>query len=79
MTDNSESTRIRFWERILRSRIIRDIFRIQVGFSFVRIWSMDVQMPRGTTIHLFDYLLYRRTNKEEPFEQWIRERELLIP
>jgi hypothetical protein len=40
---------------------------------------MDVQMPQGTTIHLFDYLLYRRTNKEEPFEEWLGKRELLSP
>jgi len=79
MTENSESTRIGLWERILRSRIIRGIFRIQVGFSFVRTWSMDVQVPRGTTIHFFDYLLYRRTNKGESFEEWIRKRELLSP
>jgi hypothetical protein len=38
-----------------------------------------VRSPRATNIHLFDYLLYRRTNREEPFEEWGEKRELLSP
>jgi hypothetical protein len=78
MTDD-ESARIGVCERVLRSRVIRGIVHIQAGFSLVRSWFMDVQVPQGTAIHLFDYLLYRRTKMEEPFEVWIKKRRLLFP
>jgi len=79
MMENSEPTQIGLRERILRSRTMRGIFRIHVGFSLVRTWSLDVQIPRGTVFHFFDYLLYRRTDQEEPFEEWVRKRELFNP
>jgi len=72
MAENNKSRKMRLGERILRSRIMRGIFRIQVGRSFFRVWSKDVRIPPRTTVHLFDYLLYRKTNEEEPFEEWIR-------
>jgi hypothetical protein len=79
MKENGKSMKIGLWERMLRSRTMRGIFHIQVGFSLVRSWALDVQIHRGTAIHFFDYLLYRRTNQEEPFEEWVRRRELLSP
>jgi len=66
-------------ERILGSRILRGIFRIHVEFSLIRSWSMDVQIPSGSAIHLFDYLLYHKTDKVEPFDEWIKTRELVDP
>lgn len=77
MTRSNKSKKIGWPERILRSRIIRGIFRLHIGVSFIRTWSGDVQVPHGTTVHLFDYLLYRRTGTEEPFMEWVRKRELL--
>jgi hypothetical protein len=59
--------------------MIRGVFRIHVGFAFVRSWAIDTQIPRVTSIHLFDYLLYRRRAREEPFEEWEKEREPLSP
>jgi len=40
---------------------------------------MDVQIPSGSAIHLFDYLLYHKTDKVEPFDEWIKTRELVDP
>jgi hypothetical protein len=79
MTANRHMQEIGPWERFLRSRAARGIFRIHVGFALVRNWATDTQVPRGTSIHLFDYLLYRRTDQQEPFEEWVRKRELLSP
>jgi hypothetical protein len=79
MAEDSKPGNIGLWERILRSRTMRGILRIHVGFSLIRSWSMDVQVPRRTAIHPFDYLLYHRTGEEEPFEEWIGKRELLSP
>jgi hypothetical protein len=55
------------------------VFRIHVGFALVRSWVLDTRSPHATSIHLFDYLLYRRTDREEPFEEWVKTRELLSP
>lgn len=77
MAKDKESTLIGVPERILRSRIARGIFRIHMGGSLVRTWSLDIQEPPGTSIHLFDYLLYRKTNKGETFLEWIKKRELI--
>jgi hypothetical protein len=68
-----------WWERILRSRAARGLFRIHVGWALVRSWALDARTPEATSIHLFDYLLYRRTDTEEPFEEWVKMRELLSP
>ena len=67
------------WERILRSRLVRGIFHVQVGLSMVRSWALDVQIPKGTRVHLFDILLWRRTGREEPLKEWVKKRELLLP
>jgi hypothetical protein len=64
-------------ERFLLSRLARSIFRIHMGCSLVRSWSLDVQMPTESSFHLFDYILYRKTNKGEPFNEWFKTRELL--
>lgn len=77
MAKDKESTLIGVPERILRSRIARGIFCIHMGGSLVRTWSLDIQEPPGTSIHLFDYLLYRKTNKGETFLEWIKKRELI--
>jgi len=74
ITEDNKSRKMGLWERILRSQTIRGIFRIHIGDSFIRIWSKDIVIPRGATVHLFDYLLYLKTNKGEPFEEWIRKR-----
>ena len=79
MSEGNNLQEMGLLERILRSRWVRGIVRIHAGVSLVRSWSQDVQVPRGTSIHLFDYLLYRRTGAEEPFEEWIQQRELLSP
>jgi len=63
MAENNKTRKMRLRERILCSRTMRGIFRIQVGGSFFRVLSKDVRIPSGTTVHLFDYLLYRKTNK----------------
>lgn len=76
MAKDNDSRDMGLAERILRSRSIRGIVRVHAGVSVVRSWSQDVQVPAGSSIHLFDYLLYRRTGAEEPFEVWIKEREL---
>jgi hypothetical protein len=39
---------------------------------------LDVQIPHGACIHLFDVLLWRRTGKDEPFEEWVEKRQLLL-
>jgi hypothetical protein len=79
MAANNHSQDFGLWERILRSRVARGVFRVHVGFAFVRSWALDGRSPRATSIHLFDYLLYRPTNREEPFEEWVKKRELLSP
>jgi hypothetical protein len=55
------------------------MFRIHVGFASVRSWSADVRIPHTTSIHLFDYVLYRMTDRAQSFENWVKERELLSP
>jgi hypothetical protein len=79
MSENNHSQESGLWERILRSRVARGVFRVHVGFASARSWALDVRSPRATSIHLFDYLLYRRTDREEPFEEWLRNRKLLSP
>jgi hypothetical protein len=76
---NNHSQEFGLWERILRSRMARGVLRVHVGFALVRSWSMDVRSPGMTSFHLFDCLLYRRTDREQPFEEWVKERELLSP
>jgi hypothetical protein len=77
MAEDEELTVMGVPERILRSRIARGIFRIHMGVSLIRSWSLDIQEPPGTSIHLFDYLLYRKTNKGETFQEWIKKLELI--
>jgi hypothetical protein len=79
MAANNHARGFGLWERILRSRLARGVFRIHVGFAFVRSWSADVRSPHATSIHLFDYLLYRMTDRAQPYEEWVKERELLSP
>jgi hypothetical protein len=76
---NNTSKKIGGLERILRSRVARGIFRIHMGLSLIRSWSKDVQVPQGTAIHLFDYLLYQKTNKDKPFKEWLKTRKLIDP
>jgi hypothetical protein len=76
---NKNSQEFGPWERILRSRVARGIVRIHIGYALFRSWAMDTQIPHATSIHLFDYLLYRRTDMEEPFEAWVKKRRLLSP
>jgi hypothetical protein len=76
---NNHSQEFGLWERILRSRMARGVLRVHVGFALVRSWSIDVRSPGTTSIHLFDYLLYRRSDPEEPFEEWLKKRQLLSP
>jgi hypothetical protein len=64
----------RWLEAFLRSRTARGLLRVQVGFSLIRSWSADVQVPRGSVVHLFDILLYRMSNQEKSFAEWLRER-----
>ncbi|MFT4889286.1 MAG: hypothetical protein ACI9YT_000195 [Halobacteriales archaeon] len=61
---------------VLRSRKLRGIVRIQAGFSLVRSHYADVRSPERTSAHLFDVMLYRREDPDEPFEEWIEHREL---
>jgi hypothetical protein len=79
MVDTDQSREMGLPERILRSRVMRGIFRLHMGASLVRSWSRDVQVPLGTSVHLFDYLLYRRTDRKEPFVEWVKNRKLLDP
>jgi hypothetical protein len=78
-SDTVHEKKIGIAERILRSRTMRGIVRIHAGGSLVRTWSGDIQIPRGTTLHLFDYLLYRRSGREKPLKEWLKERKLLSP
>jgi hypothetical protein len=59
--------------------VARGILRIHVGYALVRSWALDTQSPPATSVHLFDYLLYRRSDREVPFEEWVKTRELLSP
>ncbi|MGD2143047.1 MAG: hypothetical protein PVF54_01070 [Anaerolineae bacterium] len=77
VTKNNHRQAFGLWERTLRSWAARGVFRIHVGWAFVRSWAMGTQSPRGASIHLFDYLLYRSTDRGEPFEEWVGKRELL--
>lgn len=77
MGANNGAQEFGVWERILRSRVARGVLRIHVGYALVRSWALDKQTPHAKSIHLFDYLLYRRTEREEPFEEWVKTRELL--
>jgi hypothetical protein len=79
MADNYGLKGMNFQEKILRSRTLRGIFRIHMGCSIVRSWSRDIEIPSGSSVHLFDYLLYRKTNQGEPFDEWIKTRTLLDP
>ncbi|MCD6147759.1 hypothetical protein J7J18_00060, partial [bacterium] len=47
-------------ERILGSKVLRGIFRIQIGGSIIRIWSKDKTIPKKTSVHLFDYLSHKK-------------------
>lgn len=79
MSEERESTEVGLWERVLRSRAVRGLIRIHAGGSLVRSWSADAQIPRGSSVHLFDYLLYRRSDTDQPFEAWLETRELWPP
>jgi hypothetical protein len=79
MAANEEAREIGMLERLFRSRILRGIVHIHAGFSLVRSWALDIQIPHGTAVHLFDFWLYRLTGSKEPFQEWVRERELLFP
>jgi len=35
-------------------RILKGIFRIQIGLALFRIWSLDRIRPRKINLHLFD-------------------------
>lgn len=79
MAANNHAHGFGLWERILRSRLARGVCRIHVGFASVRSWAADVRRPHTTSIHLFDCLLYRMTDRAQSFEDWVKERELLSP
>jgi hypothetical protein len=79
MRGDERPSTMRFVERVRRSRMLRGIVRLHAGFSLVRSWAADVRITRGTAVHLFDYLLYRIADTDEPFEEWLRTRELSSP
>jgi len=79
VSEDNRSSEYGMWERILRSRLARGIIRVHVGLALARSWALDTQIPPGTSIHLFDYLLYRKTDRHEPFDRWVETRELLSP
>ncbi|AIY89401.1 hypothetical protein GACE_0345 [Geoglobus acetivorans] len=36
--------------------LLKGIFRIQIGFTLIRIWSLNRVYPEKTNIHLFDLI-----------------------
>lgn len=74
-----ESGKIGPLERVLCSLVMRSVFRIQVGASLFRIWSVDLEIPEERSLHLFDYLLYHKTGRGKPFNDWVKETKLLNP
>lgn len=63
-------------DTLLRSRTLRAVVRIHAGTPLVRSHYLDIRYPDGTSAHLFDVLLYRREDPDEPFDEWLSHREL---
>ena len=59
------------------SHAVRRIVRIHVGHALIMSRAMDVRTPPARSIHFFDDPLCRRSDREEPFEGWVKKRELL--
>ncbi|AZO95456.1 hypothetical protein [Halocella sp. SP3-1] len=68
------------WEKFLRSKKIRGIIRINLGFSLFRSHLFDINIPKGTSIYFFDYLLYKKTARKKSFKdfkKWLDARKLI--
>ena len=68
-----------FLESLLHSKKVRSIVRINLGFTLFRNHLFGFQLPKDTSIHYFDYLLYKRTERKKSlndFYEWLDTREL---
>jgi len=64
-----------WYDKLLQSKILKGVFRIHMGFELIGSWTPDWLFPRLTHVHLFEWLLWKRSKTRKPFKQWLKDRD----